>query len=78
MAVDAHAVLIELLAGLSLPVEDGGGQQFSCRCCVRHGQLEFPRHKTPDSSLDGLRDPLVLWENSSITIEPSQTGVPFF
>ena len=47
VAVDAHAVLIELLAPLSLPVENGGGQQFSCRCCVRHGQPESPRHKTP-------------------------------
>ena len=43
MAVDAHAVLVELLARLSLPVKDGGGQQFSCRCCVRHGQLESPK-----------------------------------
>jgi hypothetical protein len=60
LAVHAHALLIEHLARLSLPVDDGGGQQFSCWCCVRHGQLESPRHKTPESSLDGLRDPLVL------------------
>ena len=31
VAVDAHAVLIEPLARLSLPIGDGGGQQFSCR-----------------------------------------------
>ena len=41
--IDAHAVLIEPLARLSLPAEKGGGQQFSCRCCVRHGQLESPQ-----------------------------------
>src|SRR5271157_4524899 len=62
MAVDAHAVRIELLARLFLPTEDGGGQQFSCRCCVRHGQLESPKAQDSRSSLDGLRDPLVLWE----------------
>ena len=62
MTVDAHALLIEHLARLSLPVEDGGGQQFSCRCYVRHGQLESPTHKTPESSLNGLRDPPVLCE----------------
>ena len=47
VAVDTNAILVELLARLSLPIGDGGGQQFSCRCCVRHGSLEFPRRKTP-------------------------------
>jgi len=60
MAVDAHAVLMERLARLSLPRADGGGQQFSCRCCVRHGQLESPWAQDSGSSLDGLRDLLVL------------------
>lgn len=65
-AVDARAVLVELLARLSLPVEDGGGQQVSCRCWVRHGQLESPKHKTEKVASQakkphGLRHPLVLW-----------------
>jgi hypothetical protein len=77
MALDAHASLVEHLARLSLPVEDGGGQQFSCRCYVRHGQLESPTHKTPESSLNGLRDPPVLCKECSFAIESGQKAYSF-
>ena len=69
--------LLSSWLGCPFPSRTGEGQQFSCRCCVRHGQLEFPRHKTPDSSLNGLRDPPVLCEKSAIPLEPSQTGCVF-
>jgi hypothetical protein len=57
---DADAVPVKFSARLSLPVMDGGGQQFSCRCCARHGQLESPKAQDSTSSLNRLRDLLVL------------------
>ena len=32
VAVNTNAISVERKARLSLPIEDGGGQQLSCRC----------------------------------------------
>jgi len=65
MAVDAHAVRVDLAVVLSVSPIVGGRQQFSCRCCGRDmAHWNPPRRKTPHEASMGLERYGVLGEKS--------------